>query len=179
MNVSASGRFATVRDRLSRALDASRLVGATRTAEATAVRWGRGSRIVRWFLAEPDPEVVVVDLRETYTVGPVIHAAAWSGTRARRLAERSGLDAAASKAADRFRDAPLRSGGAVVVATALVGIATSLLAGGAVGGWLLLLGVALLATRERRSASELAETRLGRALVAAFEPPEPPERDGG
>jgi hypothetical protein len=49
--------------------------------------------------------------------------------------------------------------------------------GGVTPGWLIVAGLAVLVTRERRSASELAETRVGRALIAAFEPPEPPEKD--
>ncbi|ELY97267.1 hypothetical protein C482_13575 [Natrialba chahannaoensis JCM 10990] len=43
------------------------------------------------------------------------------------------------------------------------------------------LGVAALAvagTRSRRSLDEVLETRVGRWLVAAFEPPEPPARSG-
>ncbi|MEF8886409.1 MAG: hypothetical protein V5A30_01290 [Haloarculaceae archaeon] len=35
-------------------------------------RWGRQSFLYRWLTKEPDPSVVVIDLRETYTVGPVI-----------------------------------------------------------------------------------------------------------
>lgn len=32
----------------------------------------RGSRLYEWLTAEPEPEVVVIDLRETYTVGPFV-----------------------------------------------------------------------------------------------------------
>ena len=32
----------------------------------------RESYIYRWLTKEPDPEVIVIDLRETYTVGPII-----------------------------------------------------------------------------------------------------------
>ena len=35
-------------------------------------RWGRHSFLYRWLTKEPDPDVIVIDLRETYTVGPVI-----------------------------------------------------------------------------------------------------------
>lgn len=30
------------------------------------------SFLYRWLTAEPEPEVIVIDLRETYTVGPVV-----------------------------------------------------------------------------------------------------------
>lgn len=42
---------------------------------SVARRFARAARLsylYRWFTAEPDPDVIVIDLRETYTVGPVI-----------------------------------------------------------------------------------------------------------
>jgi hypothetical protein len=32
----------------------------------------RASFLYRWLTAEPEPEVVVIDLRETYAVGPLL-----------------------------------------------------------------------------------------------------------
>lgn len=179
MSTSGSGRLATARSRLSSALETSRLVGAARSVEATLARWGRNSRVVRWFLSEPDPAVVVVDLRQTYTVGPVLRLLTRTAGLASGLAERTGVTGARSSVVDRVRSAPVRALGAVVAAVALVGVATALLAGGPTGGWLVLLGGALLATRERRSAGELTESRVGRVIVAALEPPDPHRRDGG
>lgn len=34
----------------------------------------RSSYLYRWLTSEPEPEVIVIDLRETYTAGPVIAA---------------------------------------------------------------------------------------------------------
>jgi len=90
-------RLATVRTRLRRALAESwlrtTLAAAADTSRTLAVpgilsraaaharvtrglravrRWGRHSFLYRWLTKEPDPDVVVIDLRETYTVGPVI-----------------------------------------------------------------------------------------------------------
>lgn len=183
MTTPPSGRLATARHHLSRAIDNSRLVGVAGTVEGTLGRWGRASRFVGWFVAEPDPGVVVVSLRESSTVGPVLRILTRVGGRTRRLAERSGLDERASTAASRIHAAgridaaPLRWLGVVVVTAALLGTLAWAVAGRDVGGWLLLVGAALLATRDRRSASELAETRVGRALAAAFEPPDAPGRD--
>jgi hypothetical protein len=39
----------------------------SRVLEITETSW-----IYRWLTAEPEPEVVVIDLRETYTVGPFL-----------------------------------------------------------------------------------------------------------
>jgi hypothetical protein len=51
-------------------------------AVADAARDARPSRpsiggVRNWLTAEPDPEVVVVDLRETLTVGPIIVVVDW------------------------------------------------------------------------------------------------------
>ena len=35
--------------------------------------WVRESWLYQWLTKEPEPEVIVIDLRETYTVGPFIH----------------------------------------------------------------------------------------------------------
>lgn len=159
--------------RLASAIETSRLVGVAATVETTLGRWARGSRIVRWFLVESDPGVAVVGLRETYTIGPPVRLVTWAGGRIRRLAERSGLDEVASTTASHVGSAPLRWLGVVVATVALLGTLAGAVDRGGVSGWLLLvLGAALLATRDRRSTAELAEARLGRGLVGAFEPPD-------
>jgi hypothetical protein len=177
--MSTVGRYLEgVRDRLTSAVERSAVAGAFESVEATLTRWCRGSKIVQWFLAEPDPEVIVIDLRETYTVGPIIRALEWTAVRTNRLAERTGLAAAARRTTDWLESAPVRAVGWLLFACALGGLLASLLTDGTLAGWLLVAGLALLGTRERRSASELAETRIGRAVIAAFEPPEPPEKNG-
>ena len=65
-----AGSTAVEHSRMAAAVE--RLGGPLSSVERTVSGWARGSRIVGWFLAEPDPEVVVIDLRETYTVGPVL-----------------------------------------------------------------------------------------------------------
>lgn len=39
--------------------------------------WVEGSVIYRWLTAEPEPDVIVIDLRETWTVGPVVAVLDW------------------------------------------------------------------------------------------------------
>ena len=63
-------------DRFEAAIEGSAAARAARRVRASLARWAGGSRLVRWFLAEPDPAVVVIDLRETYTVGPLLRATA-------------------------------------------------------------------------------------------------------
>ncbi|WP_435196407.1 hypothetical protein [Natronomonas sp. EA1] len=66
-------------------LAGSRVAGAMERVTETLTAWSRGSWLYGWLTAEPDPEVIVIDLRETYTVGPVIalidRVAGWVGPR--------------------------------------------------------------------------------------------------
>lgn len=167
--------------RIGRSLDALSDRFAVATAESsvggvarTVGEWIRASWCYRWLTAEPDPEVIVIDLRETYTVGPIVRvldrvidplADAWEG---------SGVQATA----DAVADAPVRALGIVAAVAVVVEAALSLAQGDLTQFGLLaravLFGFAALATRVPLSAAELAETRTGRLLRAVLEPPEPP-----
>ena len=143
---------------------------------ATAVR---SSSLYRWLTAEPDPEVIVIDLRETWTVGPFIRLLdavldrllpAWEDSRA--------------AAATRAVAASTLAAPAVVAGLAVLGVGFLLALGSAATGTLgtTRLGLAaglviagVIATRERRSWAELRETRPVELLIAALEPPEPPD----
>ena len=48
--------------------DASQIISVGRTIGARAGELVRESYCYRWLTEEPDPEVIVIDLRETYTV---------------------------------------------------------------------------------------------------------------
>ena len=84
---------ATLGRHLDDATRTSRFAATLRTLE----RWLRASYCYRWLTAEPDPDVIVIDLRETYAVGPFIAlldrvqpsvAAAWNASTLHRLADR-------------------------------------------------------------------------------------------
>jgi len=61
-----------VKKRVARASDGS-VVAKRATSLATRIETlVRSSYCYRWLTAEPDPEVIVIDLRETHTVGPVV-----------------------------------------------------------------------------------------------------------
>lgn len=70
----ALGALRAARTRLAAGVDRSHVLGALDRVGETVGRWVRGSWLSDWLTAEPEPEVVVVDLRETWTVGPVIAA---------------------------------------------------------------------------------------------------------
>lgn len=137
------------------------------------------SWLYRWLTAEPDPDVVVIDLRETLTVGP------WLGALERGL--RWLLPAAATSLLFgvarrtyrivRFRPVQLASlalGGLVAVlllGTALRGAGSPIL----LGVLVCLAVLAVVGSRLTWTWADLRETRGYQALAAAFEPPEPPE----
>lgn len=147
------------------------------SAVATVGDWVRTSRSYRWLTAEPDPDVIVIDLRETYTVGPIIRvldrvvgslADAWDGS-------------AADAALSRVVDVPMRALGVVTLAALLTETVLTLALVDFTRSSLLvraiLFGFAALAIQIPLSASELAETRTGRLLRGILEPPEPPGED--
>lgn len=122
--------------------------------------------------------MIVLDLRETHTIGPLLAAVervgrwfedTWNSPWLRRYAH----------ACESINcRAPLRVHGGALWAATL----ESLLSGGwppsrrTVGGTLIVFGVGLFVVRNRRSLAKLLETRLVRALRAAVEPPGPPDK---
>lgn len=168
-----------LRDRLDGAVRDAAVVRGGKAAGATLGRWGRGSRLVGWFRAEPEPRLLLLDPRRTRLVGPVLLLAAWAGAVSAGAARRAGLDRAGRALGDRIRTAPVKVAGAVGVVVSLAGLAASLRAGGPAGGWFVLLGVTLLTTREDRSAEALGASRPIRALADALAPPGAPEHDDG
>ncbi|EMA32760.1 hypothetical protein [Haloarcula japonica] len=52
--------------------DGSKVISAGRAVSARTGEFVRKSYCYRWLTKEPDPEVIIIDLRETYAVGPFI-----------------------------------------------------------------------------------------------------------
>lgn len=61
-----------VETRVRRASEGSTLVGVAASLASRAEAVVRHSYGYRWLTAEPDPSVIVIDLRETRTVGPFV-----------------------------------------------------------------------------------------------------------
>lgn len=184
-------------DRLSRAAADSILLGAGRrvadrsvalAVDSTLADCGRflasatrRSWLFRWLTAEPDPEVIVIDLRKTWTVGPVVRLLDYILDRLAGATADSRFVSAAQVVLDEFRAAPLRVIGLIAIAVGISAtIAASIADGTATIGIRTVLGLAVtavgaLALRDDRTWAELRETRAVELLVAALEPPEPPE----
>jgi len=64
--------FRALERRVTQASDGSVLVGGARSLSGHVETLVRNSYGYRWLTAEPDPSVVVIDLRETRTVGPFV-----------------------------------------------------------------------------------------------------------
>lgn len=139
----------------------------------------RSSYLYRWLTAEPDPEIIVIDLRDTYTVGPFISVFERLGDVLSVSMADSRIVAVGCAALDKFRAAPVR-----LVGIALATVCAIALLGGTVLGALSLrlivgLGVGVVVgiggTQVNTSWEELKQSRSAQLLSAAFTPP--PEED--
>lgn len=132
----------------------------------------------RWLTAEPDPDIIIIDLRETRTIGPVIETIDRTSQELTAGMPTSAVTGIVTHLASFGRDRPLRAGSIGILLAVLSSLLAVALAGMAsmpvVGLHVLLAVLAGLGLRSTRSLEELCETRVVRTLVAAFEPPEPP-----
>ncbi len=80
----------TVTARLTQIREGSVLLGTVERLTARTASVARNSYCYRWLTTEPDPEVIVIDLHQSRTVGPFIRpvanvlslvAKAWAGSR--------------------------------------------------------------------------------------------------
>ena len=135
------------------------------------------SWLYRWLTAEPEPDVVVIDLRETLTVGPWLAAADRAIRWLLPATVSSVLFRVGRGIAALVRERPVQvtsvlvgtAGAAALVRTALAGEPSSVV----VGVLALIVVLAALGSRDDRSWAELRGTRWAQWLAAAFEPPEP------
>lgn len=146
----------------------------------TAVgRWARSSYLYNWLTAEPEPDVIVIDLRETYTVGPVIEWLDRSLAVLEPAVRYSRLRSLGERLAETTRAAPIRSTSFVLLAASLIILAGQFLTDPFSPERLLpTLAVTVLAalgTRSTRSWEELRDTRAVQFVIAVLEPPEPIE----
>ncbi|MFB6141786.1 MAG: hypothetical protein ABEJ30_00410 [Halorientalis sp.] len=150
---------------------AGRGAGSALTAARTAV----ASRLLG---ASGEADVVVVDFAETYSVGPALAVAEGVGRRLTPAAGRAAVVRAGRRLRRAVRSAPVTAlglcGGTLASGALLALMETAAL--GTMGLWALALVLALtvLATRERRSAADLRETRPIQVALSVLEPPAPP-----
>jgi hypothetical protein len=136
------------------------------------------SFLYRWLTAEPEPDVVVIDLRETLTVGPWLRGLERATRWLLPAALSSRLFRAGGWITRVVRARPLQVLGGLLVGLATLLVGVTGLTGGPSGPVVLVALVfaivGWLGTRVDLSLATLRETRAYQLLAAAFAPPEPP-----
>lgn len=169
------------RERFRVAIDTS-VVG---TTTRTCVRYVKHSHSYRWLTTEPDPDVIVIDLRRTYTVGPVLRLVDWFVSLLGDAASTSLSARIAGDLEGRFVERPLRVVGWGALGGVTIAALGLLMTGGLSAVSLGVLGVVaaggVLGTRSTTTLDELRKTEAWNYVERAFEPPSPPDgtrRDG-
>ncbi|WP_306052155.1 hypothetical protein [Natronococcus wangiae] len=127
-----------------------------------------------------ESEVIVIDLRETRTAGPIISAVDRTLRGLAAEAPTSVIGAVATSIAAFGRERPIRAASPVVLPASL-GSLSAVAPTGAVSNAVvalhpLLAVLSWFGLRSTATLEGLRETRTVRLLCAAFEPPGPPER---
>ena len=105
-NAARHSRFGTIADSVGN----SALVAIGRSIAAFILSVSRNSLIYRWLTKEPEPEVIVIDLRETWSVGPFIRTIDRGQTILQPYYSRSRLKYTIDRyisAAETFADRPI------------------------------------------------------------------------
>lgn len=159
---------------------AALLRDATVTGVASRIgTFARSSWLYRWLTAEPEPEIIVIDLRKTRSVGPIIQ---WLDSVLRELTPAtvtSGAVRVGYRFRNRARERPVRVASIATIAGVVLAFLALATTGDPVGPAVLFLVafllLALRGTQSTRTWADIAETRWYQSLAAAFEPPEPIE----
>jgi hypothetical protein len=156
---------------------------ARKSRVADAVRWGdrvvRTSWLYRWLTAEPEADVVVIDLRETMTVGPILLLLERTAGPGAEYWKESRFGKVATRFTDQLAARPISVVSTVALIAILVNLCLLVVLGTpaprSIGVVLVVTSLALAGTRVRLSADELTDTDVYALLVALLEPPDPPE----
>jgi len=142
-------------------------------------RAGTSSWLYRWLTKEPEPEVIVIDLRDTWSVGPFLVRLEELIKEVTPATVSSALVRTGYRLRTRTLQRPIRIASIATIALILVAIMAATVSEGSVGAELfVLLGLLVLAvrgTQSTRSWDEITDTRSYEWLQTAFEPPAPPE----
>lgn len=159
----------------------SLIVASGQRVTTTLQSWVTLSWGYQWLTAEPEPDVIIIDLRDSVVVGPVIRLLDWFIPRGVQAIRGSTTYRQLSKLATTVRAAPLRAGGAVLLGIALlqlfVGAVTGSLGASDRVVWLAVATLGLYGLRETQSWDELRESRVVEAIGALLEPPTPPKEE--
>ncbi|GAB3691640.1 hypothetical protein GCM10028857_29260 [Salinarchaeum chitinilyticum] len=149
-----------------------------RRTASTSVAVARSSWLYRWLTTEPEPDVVVIDLRKTWSVGPPLAVIDRTVDAIVPGVEGATVVEAIERTGDALRRRPVAIASAIVLCAVAFGLLLTLLRGDptrtTLFGQLVVAALAAVGLRSRATLADLRETRLARTLVAVLEPPEPP-----
>lgn len=157
----------------------------TATQTSTVYRIGRrikrlfaSSWLYRWLTAEPDPDVIVIDLRKTRSAGPILQVLEQTITALLPAVATSGVTRTVNRTRRRLNARPIRVLSIGLIALLLTLLSVLVLSGDlnevVVVGLIVLLILAVRGTQSTRSMEAIRQTWWFKTLVRAFEPPEPP-----
>jgi len=168
-------RLRNVSERVATVFSKSRLATIGRTGEQCI----RASWLYRWLTTEPDPDVIVIDLREAYVIGPIlgmldrsfsVFTGGWSQARSGTLLEQFH---------ESIEARPIRTVSHAVLAAVVANLALTAVLGSlattAIGVRLIAASLALAGTRVNASWDDVTDSRTYGLLVTLLEPPEPPD----
>jgi len=169
-------RLRTTSERVVTVFSKSRLATIGRAGE----QFVRASWLYRWLTTEPDPDIVVIDLRETYVGGPLLGmvdrsfaviANGWGHARSGTLLDQF---------YETIEARPIRTVSLVVLMAIVANLALTAVLGSltisAIGVRLIAGSLALAGTRVDASWDDVTDSRTYELLVALLEPPEPPDK---
>ena len=168
-------RLRSVSQRIVTAFSESRLAAIGHAGERIA----RASWLYRWLTTEPDPEIIVIDLRETYVIGPILEVldrlfsvieSGWGQARSGTLFEQF---------YESIEARPIRTVSLAVLAAVVANLALTAVFGSlattAIGARLIAASLALAGTRVNTSWDDVTDSRTYGLLVTLLKPPEPPD----
>ncbi|MCU4800383.1 hypothetical protein OB920_08385 [Halobacteria archaeon HArc-gm2] len=137
----------------------------------------RQSYLFRWLTAEPDPDVIVIDLRETWTVGPVIAVLDWFAPHAARSWDGSVVRTTTERTATAFRAAPVQLTSALLLGVLAIQFVLSWNSASdtTLAGLCFLAAFAIVGLRVDWTWDELVESKIGKLATALLVPPDLPE----
>ncbi len=139
----------------------------------------QASWLYRWLTKEPEPDVIVIDLRDTITVGPVVKFLDWVITIVTPWVRESAVRSLSRSLVRTSRAVPVKAAAIVLLIAILIRWSVSLFQG-ELGGFELAIGligivVAGIGLRVDYSWAELRDTELASRIIGLLAPPEPPD----
>ena len=163
-------------DALHRGAETTRL----KTIGRSLSHYTRDSWLYRWLTKEPEPDVIVIDLRDTWTVAPFIAILDWLIELLAVAYQDSRLEHVIAAVHRRLFRSPVRFLSVLLLAVLLPILLYTAVQTGVSTTTVVLLVVTVgsgVGALVDLSWPELRETRPVQLAIAALEPPEPPERD--